>query len=650
MDIRRLRSLGVGLLAAVALVFATVAAWAQELKLRIISTSDLHTHVVDYDYYRDAPDDSLGLARTAGLIKAARAEAKNSLLIDAGDTIQGNPLGDYVAKEKPLGDGQVHPIVRAMNLLNYDAAAIGNHEFNYGLEFFAKAISGAKYPMLSANIYKEQADKATAPTLVPPYTILDREFTDEAGAKHKIRVGVIGFTPPQIMTWDMAHLKGKVFTTDIVEAAQRYVPRMKAEGADIIIASAHSGISPGPRQGMDENAANYLATVPGIDTILSGHAHRVFPDPTFANIPGADLAKGTINGIPAVMPGFWGSHVGIVDLTLRKGANGWQRVDGTGTTRAIRKRENNQWVATVEPDPAILAAAKDEHAGTLDFVRRPVARTNSPINSFFALVQDDPSIQVVTRAQRDYVKTAMAGTPHANLPVLSAGAPFKAGGRGGPSYFTDVPAGDIAIKNVADLYLYPNTMRAVRINGANVREWLEMSAGQFNRIDPTVTTPQQLINNNFPTYNYDVIDGVTYRIDVTQPARYEANGKLANPNAHRIVDLRFEGKPIDEAAWFLVATNNYRAGGGGNFPGLDGSTIVLETAESSQEMLKEWLVEQKTVDTRVTPNWSFAPIAAPVKVVFESSPMARKFLPGQTKIADAGEAPNGFALFSIEMK
>ena len=207
-----------------------------------------------------------------------------------------------------------------------------------------------------------------------------------------------------------------------------------------------------------------------------------------------------------------------------------------------------------------------------------------------------------------------------------------------------------AIKNVADLYLYPNTMRAVRINGANVREWLEMSAGQFNRIDPTVTTPQQLINNNFPTYNYDVIDGVTYRIDVTQPARYEANGKLANPNAHRIVDLRFEGKPIDEAAWFLVATNNYRAGGGGNFPGLDGSTIVLETAESSQEMLKEWLVEQKTVDTRVTPNWSFAPIAAPVKVVFESSPMARKFLPGQTKIADAGEAPNGFALFSIEMK
>lgn len=452
------------------------------------------------------------------------------------------------------------------------------------------------------------------------------------------------------MTWDMAHLKGKVFATDIVEAAQRYVPRMKAEGADIVIAAAHSGMSPGPRQGMDENASNYLAAVPGIDAILTGHSHRVFPDPSFANIPGVDLAKGTINGVPTVMPGFWGNHVGVVDLTLRKGAGGWQRVDGTGSTRDIRRRENDQWVPAVEPDPAIVASAKDVHEGTLAFVRRPVARTNAPINSYFALVRDDPSIQVVTRAQRDYAKAMMAGTPHASLPVLSAGAPFKAGGRAGPTYYTDVPAGDIAIRNVADLYLYPNTIRAVRITGAGVREWLEMSAGQFGRIDPTVTTPQRLINPSFPTYNFDVIDGITYRIDLTQPARYDTTGTVANPNAHRIVDLRFEGRPIDDAAWFLVATNNYRASGGGNFPGLDGSNIVLETSESSQEMLKQWLIDQKTVDTRVKANWSFARIAAPVKVVFESSPSARRFLAGQSAIRDAGDAANGFALFSLEMK
>jgi 2',3'-cyclic-nucleotide 2'-phosphodiesterase / 3'-nucleotidase len=650
MSFHHLRSLRLSVAVAVAVVFAATVASAQELKLRLLSTTDLHIHIIDYDYYRDAPDDSLGLVRTATLIRQARAEVKNSLLLDSGDTIQGNPLGDFVAKESPMRDGDVHPIIRAMNLLGYDAAAVGNHEFNYGLEFLGKSLAGAKFPYLSANVFREAQDRANAQPFVQPYVILDREFTDEAGATQKLRVGVIGFTPPQIMKWDMAHLTGKVFTIDMVDAANRYVPQMKAAGADVVIVVAHTGFAAGPRQGMDENAAAYLAAVPGVDAVLAGHSHLVFPAPIFSELPGVNIERGTINGVPAVMAGFWGSNVGVVDLTLRREGNAWKRVAGTGSTRAIRKRENNQWVATVEPDPVIAAAAKTEHLGAVDFVRRPVARTNSPINSYFALVQDDPSIQVVTRAQTQFIKTVLAGTPHANLPVLSAGAPFKAGGRGGPNYYTDVPAGDIAIRNVADLYLYPNTVRAVRITGATVREWLEMSAGQFNRIDPAVTTPQPLINQSFPTYNFDVIDGVTYRIDVTQPARYEPNGKIANASARRIVDLRYDGKPIDDQAWFVVATNNYRASGGGNFPGVDGTNIVFETSDTSQEMLKEWLVTQKTIDTRVSPNWSFAPIAAPVKVVFESSPAARKFLAGQTRIADAGDGANGFALYALEMK
>jgi 2',3'-cyclic-nucleotide 2'-phosphodiesterase / 3'-nucleotidase len=307
-------------------------------------------------------------------------------------------------------------------------------------------------------------------------------------------------------------------------------------------------------------------------------------------------------------------------------------------------------VAAVQPDRAIEGSARTEHRGTLDYIRRPVARTNSPINSFFAMVQDDPSVQIVSRAQRDYVKAMLATTPYADLPVLSATSPFKAGGRGGSNYFTDVPAGDIAIKNVADLYLYPNTVRAVRITGAQVREWLEKSALVFNRIDTSVTTPQQLVNDVIPAYNFDVMGGVTYRIDVTQPARYNADGKIVDMKAHRIVDLQFEGKPIEDAAWFIVATNNYRAGGGGSFPALDGSNIVLETSDTNQEILKDWLVAQKNVDTRVTPNWSFAPISAPVKVVFESSPAARRFLAGQTRIRDAGNAPRGFALFTIDLE
>ena len=201
-----------------------------------------------------------------------------------------------------------------------------------------------------------------------------------------------------------------------------------------------------------------------------------------------------------------------------------------------------------------------------------------------------------------------------------------------------------------DLYLYPNTVRAVKMTGAQIREWLERSTLVFNRIDPAQTKPQPLINSLLPSYNFDVILGVTYRIDVTQQARYSTVGRVVDPSAHRILDLRYNGKPIDESASFVVATNNYRSGGGGSFPGLDGSSIIFESSDNNQEILKDWLTAQKTVSPTVTPTWSFAPIAVPVKVVFETSPSARQFLAGQQRIHDAGDGEKGFALFSIDLR
>jgi 2',3'-cyclic-nucleotide 2'-phosphodiesterase/3'-nucleotidase len=642
----------------VTIVLATLAvlAWlpveAQDaaLRLRLLSTTDIHTHLVDYDYYRDQRDVSLGLSRTAALIHQARTEARNSLLFDSGDAIQGNPLGDYVAVEQRLQPGQVHPVYRVMNQLGYSAATLGNHEFNYGLDFLRLALAGASFPFATSNVFVAGPDRAAAPPLIQPFVILNRDFVDEAGATRRLRVGVIGFVPPQIMQWDRANLEGRVFAIDIVEAARRYVPQMRAAGADLVVALVHSGLSAAPARGMDENAAAYLAQVPGIDAILAGHSHVVFPDPSFANLPGVDVTRGTINGVPTVMAGFWGSHLGVVDLTLRRTASGWERADGTGTTRGIRRREENRWVPAVQPDPAIEAAVQAEHAGTLAYVRRPVAKSTARVHSYFALVEDDASVQLVARAQTAYIRKVLKGTPHDGVPVLSAAAPFKAGGRGGPAYYTDVPAGDIAIRNVADLYLYPNTVRAVRVNGAVVREWLEMSAGQFNRIDPALTTPQPLVNPAFPTFNYDVIDGVTYRIDVTQPARYTPQGKLADAQARRVVDLRFQGQPVTDTMEFIVATNNYRASGGGNFPGMDGKNVVYEAGETNQEIIKDWLIEQRTVDAAVTPIWSFEPIAAPVQVVFESSPEARSLAGASTRIRHVGEGQNGFALYSLSMR
>jgi 2',3'-cyclic-nucleotide 2'-phosphodiesterase/3'-nucleotidase len=279
-----------------------------------------------------------------------------------------------------------------------------------------------------------------------------------------------------------------------------------------------------------------------------------------------------------------------------------------------------------------------------------VGEAKNPINSFFALVADDPSVQIVSKAQIWYVAQIASTMPELrNLPVLSAAAPFKSGGRSGPEAYTDVKAGPIAIKDVADIYLYPNTVRAVKVTGAQVREWLERSAGIFNRIDPAASGEQALINPAFPAFNFDVIDGVTYAIDVTQPSRYDTNGKLVAPDARRIVDLRFDGRPIDEAAFFVVATNNYRAGGGGNFPGADGKTIVIDAPDTNRDVIVRYIVEQKVIDPVADRNWRFAPVQGSPVVTFLTSPSAGKAIPQGLKATPAGDGPDGFAKFRIDL-
>ena len=281
-------------------------ATTQEVRLRLMETTDIHTNIVPYDYYQDAETDALGLAKTATLIKAARKEAPNTLLFDNGDLIQGTPLGDYKARVDVLESGEIHPVYQAMNLMGYDAANIGNHEFNYGLGFLETALSGADFPYVNANVYGAGGKE----NYFEPYVILEREVTDEAGETHTLNVGVIGFVPPQIMTWDKSNLQGKVVAKDIVETAEKFVPEMREAGADIVVAVPHSGFEAGERQGMDENAVLYLSEVEGIDAIMFGHAHSIFPSEQFEDYPGADLEAGTINGVPSVMPGFLGRPSG----------------------------------------------------------------------------------------------------------------------------------------------------------------------------------------------------------------------------------------------------------------------------------------------------------------------------------------------------
>ncbi len=629
----------------------SVNAAANQAHLRLMETTDLHVHVFPYDYYADKPRDTVGLARTASIISEIRAEATNTLLLDNGDFLQGNPMGDYIAYERGMKEGDMHPVIQAMNTLGFDASTLGNHEFNYGLDFLMKSLAGSDFPVVSANVVKEMGGEPTKDTtLLPPYVILDHTLTDGAGTSHPIKIGLIGFVPPQIMNWDRRHLEGNVQTRDILQAARAYVPQMKEAGADLIIALSHSGIGAANETDLMENASVPLAAVEGIDAILTGHSHLVFPSGTYADYAGVDATAGTIHGKPATMGGFWGSHLGLIDLMLERDGNEWRIASHAAEARPISKRnEDRSTTALVESAPDILASVQKEHDETLAYVRRAVGKTDANLHSYFALVADDPSVQVVSNAQMWYIAQMMKGTAHEGLPILSAAAPFKAGGRGGPEYFTDVPKGDVAIKNVSDLYLYPNTVRAVRVTGAQVKDWLERSAGMFNQVTPG-GTDQPLLNPSFPSYNFDVMDGVTYQIDLSQPSKFDPKGVLLDENANRIVNLQFNGAPLDMNAEFIIATNNYRASGGGDFPGAKGDTIIFEGPDTNRDVIVRYIVDKGTISPRADANWTFAPLAD-TTVIFETGPNAANYVDEVKGVTmePAGDGADGFARFRIAL-
>ncbi|PGD04728.1 bifunctional 2',3'-cyclic-nucleotide 2'-phosphodiesterase/3'-nucleotidase [Bacillus toyonensis] len=615
------------------------------VNLRILETSDIHVNLMNYDYYQTKTDNKVGLVQTATLVNKAREEAKNSVLFDDGDALQGTPLGDYVANKindpkNPVDPSYTHPLYRVMNLMKYDVISLGNHEFNYGLDYLNKVISKTKFPVINSNVYKDDKDnnEENDQNYFKPYHIFEKEVEDESGQKQKVKIGVMGFVPPQVMNWDKANLEGKVKAKDIVETAKKMVPKMKAEGADVIVALAHSGVDKsGYNVGM-ENASYYLTEVTGVDAVLMGHSHTEVKD--------------VFNGVPVVMPGVFGSNLGIIDMQLKKVSGKWE-VQKEQSKPQLRPIVNNE--GNVGPDQNLVNEIKDDHQATIDYVNTAVGKTTAPINSYFSLVQDDPSVQLVTNAQKWYVEKLFAEngqySKYKGIPVLSAGAPFKAGGRNGATYYTDIPAGTLAIKNVADLYVYPNTLYAVKVNGAQVKEWLEMSAGQFNKIDPKETKEQPLVNIGYPTYNFDILDGLKYEIDVTQPAKYDKDGKIIkeNANANRIVNMTYEDKPVADNQEFIVATNNYR-GSSQTFPGVSKGEVVYQSQDETRQIIVKYMQETPVINPAADQNWTFKPIVADkLNTTFDSSPNAQKYIKKDGKISYVGPSENEFAKYAIDI-
>jgi len=619
-------------------------------QLTILETSDLHANVVSYDYFKLAEDKSVGLERTATLIKQARTDFPNNLLIDNGDTIQGTALADYQALVSPLACNQKLATYKAMDAIGFDAGTLGNHEFNYGLPFLAQ-VTGAKFnvdgmaavasqptcvgpafPLVLANV----SSKKDGAPLYKPYTIISKKISakdkDGKTIESTVKVAVIGFTPPAILLWDKRWLDGKVDVQGVVEAATKYVPMARAEGADIVIAASHGGWDTSAYSATMENANYHLAKVAGIDGILMGHSHAEFPNAACTtpacSAEGVDKVKGTFHGVPAVMPSYWGKAIGVINYSLVV-KNGKWTVDTGKTAVSIRKALLDATAKTyVAVDPTIAAAIKTEHEAAIAYVKTPIGQSDFALSSYFADIGDVTAIQVVNAAQADYIARYVAANlpQYKDLPVLSVSAPFKSGFAGGTD-FTDVKQGPIAINNAADLYLYPNTVYAVKVTGAGIKTWLEKAAERFNQIDPALTTAQALIST-FPGYNFDMFTStdMTYEIDVTQ-----AKGS-------RIKNLSYKGAPISSTAEFIVATNNYRATSGTQF-GLTAANTIYASPDANRDVLIDYIKARKNLTLAAdgsARSWRFTKVATAGPVTFTS---------GSGKLAVAQTA--GFTNISV---
>ena len=620
-----------------------------EFKLRILATSDLHVHITPWDYYADRASAAAGLARTATLIAAARAEVDACLLLDNGDFLQGSPMGDVEAMRD--GPTEIHPMIAAMNALGYDAATLGNHEFSKGLDFLLGAIRQARFPIVCANIARQLGSTpGQDQTLLPPSVILDRDLRDAHGNRATLRIGIIGLLPPQTTQWDRQQLGDSLVTRDILDAAATHVPALRARGADIVIALSHSGIG-SPKASPDmEDATTALAALPGLDALVAGHTHQTFPSGDFAASASIDPVRGLLCGKPAVMPGFHGSHLGVIDLTLRRRGTVWQVAAAQVELRPIARRtKTGRIVALTRSASAILAIANPAHRATRAWSQQAIGHAAQPLHSYFALVAPSPLVRLIARAQADHVASRLRGGPFADLPLLSAAAPFHAGGRGGPENYAALRAGPLMMRHALDLYPHPNTLAALLITGAEVALWLERSFSLFNQILPGAQDAD-LIDPDFPSFNFDLIEGLTWDVDLTAPPRFDSHGKVINPFGQRIRNLAHQGHPLDPDARFVLATNSYRAAGSGGFAGATPDRTILAGPASSRDVLLAYFARTDPVGDSSPPNWRFLPIGG-TSAIFETAPQAESFLAelGAMAAEPLDLTPHGFRRFRLHL-
>ncbi|MBM7786367.1 bifunctional metallophosphatase/5'-nucleotidase [Tenggerimyces flavus] len=560
-------------------------------RLTVLGTTDLHGNVFNWDYYNnraydDRDGDEIGLAKIATLVAEVRAErgAQRTLLIDAGDTIQGTQLAYYYAKIEPASERQLHPMAAAMNAIGFDAAALGNHEFNYGIPLLRAWQEQLEFPLLGANALDWSSDRP----VFPPYVIKSVRVRDDL---RPVRVGILGLTNPGIAIWDKAHVEGQMRFPGLVEQARVWVPRLRLR-TDVLIVAAHSGLGTSSSYGdailYPENASILLAQqVPGIDAILVGHQHAEIAERFVTNVT-------TGAKVLLTEPAYWGKRLSVIDLDLR-----WSLADGWSV---LDKHASILDSSSVPEDPEIVRLLKGDHDKVVAYVNSVVGTCKEAMSAATARYEDTAAIDFVNFVQAETVKAALAGTPEGSLPVLSIAAPFNRA--------ASIPAGQVSVRDVAALYVFDNSLLAVRLTGAQLRSYLERSAEYFHQVDgPGPFPPERLTNaNGMADYQYDIVAGLdarlTYDIDI------------ARPLGHRIVSLAYGGAPVRADQEFVVAINNYRQSGGGNFPHVATAPVLYNRQAEIRQLLIDWVREVGAIDPGVfaAVDWRLVADGAPVVV------------------------------------
>ncbi len=569
--------------------------------LRILATSDVHMNIVAFDYFSDAPAFGASLSSLsytiADLRRSASAEdpPRRTLLLDNGDMLQGTPLATHLTSTNDVD--APHPVSQVMNDLEYDAMGVGNHDLDYGIEYLGRFATSLAAPLISSNLRLKDPRN-----WLVPHALLKRG---------QVTIGIISVLPPRTVEWSYPHLGGTISIDDMVSAAQAAAREVRSAGADIVVALAHTGIGNKP----GEDALDDLAASGEIDALIGGHIHKVFPSDDYKDHAPANLEKGTLHGVPTVMPGFAGAFLGCIDLDIERDETGvWSLRRGSG------------WIAPARKTGIVISptvkAAEPAHCATRRSLDRVVGHTTKPLHTYFAQVQPNAAMALLADAQAKAIDAARQGTEFERLPLLSVVAPTRCGGRGGPWNYTDVPAGELSGRDLAQLTIFSNMVWAIDVTGAEVAAWLEKSVSQFAVIDPD--KPGPLLRSDAPSFDFDIIHGVSFDIDPTQPSIHDPATDAVQPAGARVANLTYNGAAVLPDMRFLLAVNSYRSCGGGRFPGLSPDRAVLRPRLSEREALMRYLEGNHPPPEPAA--WRFAPKAKGLRCWLETGPGGLTYL------------------------